>query len=219
MTPELTGTALTGTALTGPALTGPAARPRGRPRSAEADRAITDAALEILADDGVGAFCVEAVASRAGVSKATIYRRFPNKESLVLESLTCLNDDLPPVPDTGSVRGDLLSLLESWRERHESSHAGRIMPRMLSAARTHPELFALYYDRVVEPRRERFRTVIRRGIERGELRGDVGVDLAVTAVIGPMVLMLATGAPGRGQRVDLACGELVDLLLAGLAVR
>jgi AcrR family transcriptional regulator len=191
---------------------------RGRPRSAEADRAITGAALQVLADDGVGAFCVEAVATRAGVSKATIYRRFPNKESLMVESLASLNDDLPPVPDTGSTRSDLVALLDSWRERHDSSPAGRIMTRKLSAARTNPELFSVYFDRVVQPRRDRFRAVIRRGVERGELRDDLGVELAVTAVIGPTVLMLATATPG-GSPADVDSHDLVDLVLTGLARR
>ena len=194
---------------------GAAPRP-GRPRSPEADRAIVDAALELVADGGVGAFCVEGVAARAGVSKTTIYRRFPSKEALLAEALGTLNDDLPPTPDTGGVRGDLVLMLRSWSETYEGSHKARMMPRMMSAARTHPELYRTYYEQVVEPRRERFRQALRRGIERGEVRDEVDLELAVSSIIGPMMLMLMSHVGGVGQP-RATPEQIVDLALGGLA--
>lgn len=195
----------------------PGAGPRtGRPRSPEADRAIVAATLDVVADDGVGAFCVEAVAARAGVSKTTIYRRFPSKEALLAEALGTLNDDLPPTPDTGAVRDDLVLMMRRWAEAYEGSHTGRMMPRLMSAARTHPELYRTYYEQVVEPRRERFRQALRRGIARGEVRDDVDLELAVSSVIGPMMLMLMTQVGGVGHPRTTP-EQIVDLALTGLA--
>ncbi len=191
--------------------------PRGRPRSEQADRAIVEAALDVVADGGVDAFCVEAVAARAGVGKTTIYRRFPNRSALLTEALATLNDELPDAPDTGSVRGDLVALLEGWRSRHDCTHAGKVMARMLGAARSHPELFARYFDQVVEPRRERFRDVFRRAAARGEVRDDVDLELLVSAIIGPMLMSLLSSPAGRGPRMESAA--LVDLALLGAAPR
>jgi AcrR family transcriptional regulator len=197
------------------AVTAPAHR--GRPRSEQADRAIVEAALDVVADGGVDAFCVEAVASRAGVGKTTIYRRFPNRATLLTEALATLNDDLPAPPDTGAVRSDLVALLDGWRERHDCTHTGRVMARMMGAARSHPDLFARYFDQVVEPRRERFRTVLRRGVSRGEVRDDLDLELLVSAIIGPMLLALMSQPAGRGARTDSEA--LVDLVLQGAEPR
>src|SRR5205085_2724854 len=87
-----------------------AARRPGRPRSARAERAILDAALDLFAESGMAGVCMEAVAARAGVGKATIYRRWPGKEDLLLDALSLLKSPLPE-PRGGSVREDLVAML------------------------------------------------------------------------------------------------------------
>ena len=93
----------------------PASPPRGRPRSEKAHKAILDAAAELLLARGLSAVSMDAVAERAGVSKATIYRWWPTKETLALDALYTEWAAARPHPrDTGSLRGDLLSLLRPW---------------------------------------------------------------------------------------------------------
>src|SRR5205085_12543063 len=101
-------------ALTGGGPELPDERPRGRPRSLVADRAIVEAVLEELIESGIDGLSLEQVAARAGVAKATIYRRWANKEALVLDALTTVDEPLPDLPGT-SVRDDLVVLVDSIR--------------------------------------------------------------------------------------------------------
>jgi len=100
---------------------------RGRPRSEKARLAILEAAAELLLVQGLSAVSMDAVAERAGVSKATIYRWWPTKESLALDAL--FNEwaaARPAARDTGSLRGDLLSLMRPWARLAASRAHGRI---------------------------------------------------------------------------------------------
>src|SRR6476620_10356561 len=86
----------------------------GRPRSQEADRAILTATVELLAERGLAAMSIEEVAARAGVGKTTIYRRWPSKGLLALDAFVGSFREEQPLPDTGTLRGDLLSALHAW---------------------------------------------------------------------------------------------------------
>lgn len=197
-----------------------AAHRGGRPRSAEADRAIVGATLELLGELGPTGLTVEEVASRAGVSKATLYRRYAGKDQLIVDALASLNDELPAeTPDCGSTRDTLVLILEGWRAGYPTSLAGRLFPRVTAHARSNPPLFGCFYDRVIEPRRERFREVLRRGVARGELRDDLDVELAVTLLIAPTLYQLQLSAGGRDPAPGSGAAELVDAVLDGLAVR
>lgn len=195
---------------------GAVVRAPGRPRSERADRAIVDATLDLLAEVGPSALTVEEVASRAGVGKATIYRRFSGKDELVLESLVTLNDDLVDVDDALTTRDALVLLLEQMLSQQASCHWGRILPRVMGHARSHPELFGAIYDAVIEPRRERFRAVLRRGVGRGEIRPDVDVDLAVTLLVGPVLYRSMVAAGGRDPAPAVTVADVVDTVIAGL---
>src|SRR5213595_2934911 len=101
---------------------------RGRPRSEKAHKAILDAAAELLLAQGLEAVSMDDVAERAGVSKATIYRWWPTKETLALEALYHEWDTARPAPpDTGSLRGDLLALLRPWIRRVRARPYGRVV--------------------------------------------------------------------------------------------
>src|SRR5690349_24183101 len=89
-----------------------AGAPRGRPRSAEADRAILTATVDLLAERGLAAMSIEEVAARAGVGNTTIYRRWPSKGLLALDAFVDSFREEQPLPDTGTLRGDLLSALD-----------------------------------------------------------------------------------------------------------
>ena len=146
----------------------------GRPRSTEADRAIIDAVLEEVIQEGIDGMSIEQVAARAGVAKATVYRRWPNKEALLLDAVTGVEVELPTLVGS-SVRDDLVTLVDSMRRRIADaaqpgeSLASRLYPCMIAEGTRHPEIAAKYKQRVVEQRREAVREVIRRGIANGEL--------------------------------------------------
>lgn len=189
---------------------------RGRPRSVEADAAILDATLQLIDEDGLTGLSVEAVAARAGVGKATIYRRWPSKEALVASALGRCAEELPVAEMTGaSLRDQLVAYVEQIRLKSPETRGGRIMPRMLSHASRSPELFAIYFDQVIRPRRARVRRALEDAVATGELRDDIDLDLAVTMVSAPMLYLnlvqSANGAPGPGTSEALVDGVLIGL--------
>jgi AcrR family transcriptional regulator len=189
-------------------------RAPGRPRSARADEAIIEAVLDLLAEgNSVEALSIEAVANRAGVGKATIYRRWPNKEALVVDAVAVLKG--PPAEIIGeSIREDLLALIRPIGKAKET-RAGRIYPCLIPEVQRNPEL-ARYYTKLMEPRRARMRSVLERGIASGELRADIDVDYVSALLSGPMVAHTVLS-----WNPDLDSGKLaettVDTVLAGIA--
>ena len=191
-------------------------RPRGRPRSAAAEKAILDAALQELAAAGVDGFSVEAVAARAGVAKTTIYRRWSNRDALILDALTALGEESQPDLVGASVREDLVQTLEAIRERHQDSVHERLLPRVMAAAHSHPELLQGYRDRVIERRREHVREILRRGVLSGELRADLDIELALQAIVFPMLYAVMMRTDPEPLPADFA-EQMVDLVMGGLA--
>jgi AcrR family transcriptional regulator len=191
----------------------PAPRPPGRPRSSHADAAIIDAVLELLAEGTtVEALSMESVASRAGVGKATIYRRFADKDELVLAAVRAIKQP-PPEPRGESVREDLIGLA-SHAAQVRDGLAGRIMPCMVPELQRSGRLRELYLQ-LVEERREITRAVLRRGIATGELRPDIDVELAVVLLAAPS-LMSTLGFLPRLDAEQLA-ERTVDAVLRGIA--
>jgi len=188
---------------------------RGRPRSEKARLAILEAAAELLLVQGLSAVSIDAVAERAGVSKATIYRWWPTKESLALDAL--FNEwaaARPPARDTGSLRGDLLSLMRPWAQLAASRPYGRVIAGLITEAQMDPAFAAEYRTRFVEPRREQGRVVFRRAIERGEIPADTKIEVALDMLYGPLYHRLLHGhAPLNDRFVR----DVVDTALAGIA--
>ena len=186
----------------------------GRPRDPKLDAAITDATLELLADIGYAALTIEAVATRAGVGKATLYRRWPGKVQLVVDAVRTLSEQ--PDPDTSAgVRDELVELLEAVRRKSGSSLAGRIFPRLIGDSAENPEFMRRYREQVLDPRRDRFRTALLRGVEQGLVRTDVDTDHAIDLLVGPMAYRnLIRNDPAPGP--DLAA-RIVDDVLRALA--
>ena len=186
-------------------------RPRGRPRSAIADKAIRDAAVDLFAERGFEGFSVEDVADRAGVSKATVYRRYPSKVDLVVEACSCLATDELTFPDTGNLRDDVRGLARSLVNAFKNTRAGKMMPVMTFERRRYPELDA-GYRRFLADRKARTREVLRRGIDRGELPPDTDVAVMSSMLVGPIFhRLMITQEPLNDAFVD----ALVDALLRG----
>ncbi|MEU4779174.1 TetR/AcrR family transcriptional regulator [Micromonospora sp. NPDC023633] len=166
--------------------TADAPRPPGRPRSVRADEAIVEATLDLLADGStIEAISIEAIAARAGVGKATIYRRWPGKDALLRDALRTLKGT-PPEPAGHSVRDDLI-LLVGAVGHHIDPRAARIMPCLVPEVNRSPEQYQLYQN-IIEPRREMMREVLRRGMRSGELRADLDVEVVMAMLTGPMLV-------------------------------
>lgn len=190
-----------------------AVRRPGRPRDERADRAIVRAALELLVDEGYHALSVEAVAARAGVGKATIYRRWSGKRELVLDALSELNGDLPGPPQGDTARDRLLQIMRHVCHKDLETVEGRIMPRMLAYRSSQPDLFEAYVERVVDPRRERTRQVLRDGIDSGELREDLDVELTALTVTTPLIMMDMSSVR---ETTEADADALLDLIWPGI---
>jgi AcrR family transcriptional regulator len=187
---------------------------RGRPRSEKARLAILEAAAELLLERGLPAVSMDAVAERAGVSKATIYRWWRTKETLALDAL--YNEWAavqPPVRSTGSLRGDLLALLRPWVRLAGSRPYGRVISALLTEAQTDPEFGAVYRSRFLEPRREQGRAIFRRAIERGEIPADTKIEVALDLLYGPLYHRLLHGHAPLNDRFLRA---VVDTALDGI---
>src|SRR5215207_8728253 len=134
------------------------ARPRGRPREARIDHAIHAAAIELMAERGTHDLRVDAVADCAGVGKAAIYRRYRSKDDLVTAAVAALVSEIS-VPDTGSTRGDLLSLMREAVELYTGPFAGRLMPSLVGAMGHRPELARTVREVFLTERRAALREV------------------------------------------------------------
>lgn len=190
------------------------ARSPGRPRSVRAGEAILVAVLDLLAEGvAVDALTMEAVAARAGVGKATLYRRWPNKDALLVAAIRKLKGD-PPQPAGVSVRDDLIMLLSAMHRPHDSQ-AMTVLPCLVPEMYRNPEQHRLYQE-AMEPRREVMREVLRRGVRTGELRADIDIELTMALLSGPILVQKVlrwnpalddAGLPGR----------VVDAVLTGIA--
>ncbi|MET9249078.1 TetR/AcrR family transcriptional regulator [Nonomuraea sp. NPDC003709] len=191
------------------------ARPAGRPRSEKAEKAIIEATLDLIGEGmGVSDLSIEAIASRAGVGKTTIYRRWSNKEDLVVDALATLKAPVPSLTGT-SVRDDLISLLDAMRSESGVARNRCVMKIAMSEADRYPQLMDRFMKRAIEPRRQAMRAVIERGIANGELRADLDVSMGMAVLTGTMLWFTKWG-PAGDLDVDLA-ERVVDVALAGMA--
>jgi AcrR family transcriptional regulator len=168
----------------------------GRPRDARADAAIMDAAVAVLADRGPAGFTVDEVASRAGCGKATVYRRWPSRAELLLETAQRLGLE-PPVVDNGSLRADLVELLSTLAHKMRDTTAGRILPGIIAEASVEPGMRRIL-AKFIADRRGRPREVMERGIARRELPADADVELILDLLGGTIMYR------------ELIAGEVVD---------
>ena len=187
--------------------------PRGRPRSQEADRAILAAAADLLAERGLAAMSIEEVAARAGVGKATIYRRWPSKGLLALDAFVASFSEEQPLPDTGSLRGDLLAALHAWVRAVTQTPMGPMLTGLIAEAQHDPELRDAWRDRVIEPLRTRSRIMLDQAIERGEIAASVDRDVVLDLFFGAAEHRLLLGhLPMTGEFI----AKVVDTILVGI---
>ena len=172
----------------------PAPARRGRPRRADADEAIIRATIELLEEFGVAGLSMDVLAQRAGVGKATIYRRWDSKEAVILHALR-MSDTQIPTPDEGSLRADLRAYLDAVVAHFRPGRGSDILPHLIEAS-CYDDALRASLDDHNQRRQATVRTLLQRGIDRGELPGDADVDVLVDVLLGPFVYRrLVTGAP------------------------
>lgn len=177
------------------------------------DQAIIDSAVELLSDGGVEALSMERVANRAGVSRASVYRRYANRVDLMEAVFHAASIQKPDPPDTGSTRDDLVQLVLVLKSMVLDNDGGGLLPAMISAARENTEVREAL-ERFTSARRSPTVEVIRRGIERGEIRSDVDPELVSDLLVGAVIyrLLMRNGTVSRGRAEDM-----VDALLCGVS--
>ena len=186
----------------------------GRPRDAAVSSAITGAVISLLHEVGLSGLTMDAVASRAGVSKASIYRRWASKDELLVDVIANLASETL-VPDTGHLRDDLIELLHRMEAFLSDIEAGQIFPRMAAEVHAASELGRRYAEQVILPRRAVLAEMLSAAQTRGEIRNDLDIDVAVDMLTGPVILRMLLGrlAPSNAEWAP----TLVDGLLQGWA--
>jgi AcrR family transcriptional regulator len=192
---------------------------RGRPRSESRRQAILKAAYKLLSDHGLAGTSMDAVAERAGVSKATIYRWWSSKELLALDALY-ESWDTEPGPalamDVTTLEDELLALVLPWVRMVADSSSTRILLGILTKAKDDPGFADAYRERFIQPRREGSRGVLRRAIERGEVAADVDIEVAADLVWGPLYHRLLHGHERFDERF---ARRSVAMAVAGIQQR
>ena len=192
-------------------MTGAPAR-RGRPRDASRDRALLEATMAVLTESGYRALTTAAVASRAGVSTATLYRRWPSKEVMVVDAAAAYAQELTTEADTGTLEGDLRALLRD-KAASLTGKEGGVLQTLIGEARHNIPLAEALVDVFVLPIRRRVEEITRRAADRGEIPPVEHADLLGDLVIGPMISKFFL-TPLRPDQVDAATAtKTADRLL------
>lgn len=181
-----------------------------RPRRAAAERAILETTLAVLAEDGYAGLTTDRIAREAGVSKATMYRRWPTKQDVVIAAAQSLAHEVP-VPDTGSLRGDLTAIAEGLAAVFAAPRTAALVGALVGQLPHDPGLADALRTGLLAPRRDAARTALRSAAQRGELGRGIDIEIAVDLLAGPFYYRLLL----TGDRIDRAFAHaVVDAVLA-----
>jgi AcrR family transcriptional regulator len=159
---------------------------RGRPRSGRTEQAILKAASELVATSGLADMTIEGVAERAGVGKASIYRRWPSKGALAFDAVVDTILAAQPTPDTGSLEADLLQVARTWIEGARDRRGGRTVAGLIAQVQSDPDLAAMWRERFVSRIRRERRPIIERAIARGEIPAGSDPEVIMDLFYGPL---------------------------------
>jgi AcrR family transcriptional regulator len=191
----------------------------GRKRDHTRDPEILSAALEVLAETGFDGMTIDMVATRAKAGKATLYRRWPSKNELVIDAVACMKRgdlDLAHLPDTGTLRGDLLAMIKP-RTIEEAEKKLQIMAGLMSMLSAAPELAAAANEALVKPRAEANLFLMRRAMDRGEISPDR--DIATLALVSPAMAAFRTLVERKPVDRAFLVGLIDEVLLPALGLR
>ena len=180
-----------------------------------ADQAIREAAIGLLAEQGYDGLTMAGVAQAAGVSTATLYRRWRSKEDLVAGVLMEAAEETP-LPDTGSLAGDCRAVLRQLVASLNKPSSGRVLAGLVSEMSRNPGLAEALRRNLVAPRRAVFRAVLDRARTRGELAPDVDDHLVIDLLFGPLHhRLLVTGQPLTPRVADRLSELVVRAITTG----
>lgn len=160
-------------------------RRRGRPKGDEVKIAILKAANELLEEQGLSGFTIDAVATRSGAARSTIYRWWPSRGALAMAGFLAETAQKIVYPSTSSPLADLKSQMMRVAEVYGQA-VGRTISALVAQGQGDPEALRALLDGYVLPRREEAKRVLARGMECGELRPDIDLDVVVDALYGPI---------------------------------
>jgi AcrR family transcriptional regulator len=187
--------------------------PSGRPRSIHVDQAILQATLDLLAEVGYQSMSIEAIASRAGVGKTTIYRRYTSKEELVADAIESLRDDLA-IPDTGSFWGDMDIIINHAAQKIDSPLGRQTIALIISTASSNPQFAEVYWTKYTKIRREALSKVLKRAKSRNEIHKDADIDLVIDLLSGSLYYALIFKP--ITEPVEAYMRRTMNLLLKGI---
>jgi AcrR family transcriptional regulator len=187
-------------------------RGRGRHRSVEAEASILKAALYLLERKSLREVTTDAIAQRAGVSKATIYKWWPKKSMVALDAYLGGLNARVVIPDTGSAIIDFSQQLQSVISFYKSS-LGRLFCQFIAEGQSDPRFLALFRDRFLYARRDAARIMWKRGVLRGEIREDLDSEIVLDLIYGPMVFRLLAG---HGSLCEQDSEAMVEAIFSGI---
>lgn len=188
---------------------------RGRPRSAAIDDAILRAAFRLMVQHGYARMSIDGIAAVAGITKPSIYLRFPGGKAELATKALAYARDRRTVPATGETRADLIAHLRYFRGGVSRPFGMAMVGTVLAEEHDTPQLLAFFRRHVIEPRRAMLRAVLARARERGELRPDADIEMGAQMLVGAYYAQYLAGIPfreGWDKRV-------VDTVLMGLRQR
>ena len=165
------------------------ARRPGRPRSEKARKAVIRSTLKLLERVGFNELTMEAVAARAGVGKATVYRWWPNKAELVIAAFASAVEEELRFPSAGAVLESIHQQMKRWAVIYRSA-LGQIVTAVIGAGQSDPEILEAFRAHWVEPRRIEARALLRNAQKNGEIRADLDPDVVLDLLYGPLYLRL-----------------------------
>ncbi|HEX4748986.1 MAG TPA: TetR/AcrR family transcriptional regulator [Bryobacteraceae bacterium] len=189
-------------------------RARGRPRCEDSRSRILQAGLELLEQASFAEITADAIAERAGASKATIYRWWPNKDAVLVEALREAVAQELPFPNTGDLREDIRQNLQNFIKLL-TGRRGRVFTAFVAAAQSDPEVAETFQRVWREPRRQSLKTMLEQ--HRGkQMREDADLEMVLDACYGPLYYRLLTG---NRKFSEGYADALTEIVLQGIANR
>ncbi len=196
-------------------------RKPGRPRSAQAHKAILDATLKLLAKEGFQGLSIEEVAAKAGVGKTTIYRRWSSKEELVIDAIHSVQVNLSMV-DTSNFRNDLVTLFKTaYQSMIARPLLEQLIVKIIGEYQTNPEIFQVFITQLLVPRFQQFRHMVEQAQARNEIRRDIDWTLVIELVSGSLYFhwIITRFLVPSSSSADEWVEQMIDVVMQGIATK
>jgi AcrR family transcriptional regulator len=161
----------------------------GRPRSIQSHQAMLQATLELLAEVGFEGMSIDAIATRAGIGKTTIYRRYTSKEELVADAIESIREEIV-IPNTGNLQNDIDALIQNAAQITLKPLGRQTVAMIIGSASSNPQFAQIYWTKYLQPRRKTFAVVLDRAKARNEILTDLDSDLVFDTMSAIMLYAL-----------------------------